>query len=249
MKAGLRMSVCQCCMLGLRPYSLSLLYILLYPFPPITLDLIRLGSTLIYSIPLSHIGMIMDWRQMAGKPTTGASLADTWKSLHSVWSGGHQVLSGDNNGSGSSSQQGSAGGGTWSGQMDPRRGWIIAICWLATCGAECVLPIRLLNPRKPSNFPLSRPLARTQHNIPIPPHPPPTPNPRLHPHTPLQPPRPHNLLLLCPPLVYILLGCNGNRCGGDRHCCGAGVCEEGDGGGAEGFCGKWSWRWDRGGRG
>lgn len=146
------MSVCQCCMLGLRPYSLSLLYTLLYPFPPITLDLTRLGSTLIYSIPLSHIGMIMDWRQMAGKPTTGASLADTWKSLHSVWSGGHQVLSGDSNGSGSSSQQGSAGGGTWSGQMDPRRGWIIAICWLATCGAECVVPICLRIIHKPSNL-------------------------------------------------------------------------------------------------
>lgn len=167
----------------------------------------------------------MDWRQMAGKPTTGASLADTWKSLHSVWSGGHQVLSGDNNGSGSSSQQGSAGGGTWSGQMDPRRGWIIAICWLATCGAECVLPIRqVLILHTPSNLPPPFPLAHTQHNIPIPPNPPSTSNSRLHSHPPLQPPRPHNLLLIRSPLVYILLGRDGNRCGGYRHCCRAGVC-------------------------
>lgn len=192
----------------------------------------------------------MDWRQMAGKPTTGASLADTWKSLHSVWSGGHQVLSGDNNGSGSSSQQGSAGGGTWSGQMDPRRGWIIAICWLATCGAECVLPIRqVLILHTPSNLPPPFPLAHTQHSISIPPNPPSTSNPRLHPHTPLQPPRPHNLLLLRHTLVYILLGRDGNRCGRYRHCCGAGVCQEGDGGGAEGFCGRRNWRRGRGGGG
>lgn len=97
----------------------------------------------------------MDWRQMAGKPTTGASLADTWKSLHSVWSGGHQVLSGDNDGSGASGSQGSGGGGAWSGQMDPRRGWIIAICWLVTCGAEYVYVLLICSCRHHRRIALS----------------------------------------------------------------------------------------------
>ena len=64
----------------------------------------------------------MDWRQMAGRPTTGASLADTWKNLHSVWSGGHQV--------------GDSRTVLWNGQIDSIRGWIIAACWIAASGAE-----------------------------------------------------------------------------------------------------------------
>ena len=68
--------------------------------------------------------MIMDWRQMAGRPTTGASLADTWKNLHSVWSGGHQV--------------GDSRTVLWNGQIDSKRGWIIAACWIAASGAEYV---------------------------------------------------------------------------------------------------------------
>lgn len=71
--------------------------------------------------------MLMDWRQMAGRPTTGASLADTWQTLNSVWSGGKQVGTEDWD------------AGQWDGKIDPRRGWIIAICWLAACGAEYVL--------------------------------------------------------------------------------------------------------------
>ncbi|KAI0758599.1 integral membrane protein S linking to the trans Golgi network-domain-containing protein [Irpex lacteus] len=125
------------------------------PISPL-LSLFANPGALEYEGGAANVGMIMDWRQMAGKPTTGASLADTWKSLHSVWSGGHQVLSGDNNGSGSSSQQGSAGGGTWSGQMDPRRGWIIAICWLATCGADITYLYHLIRrPRLILDFTLT----------------------------------------------------------------------------------------------
>lgn len=69
-------------------------------------------------------GMVMDWRQMAGKPTNGAFQLDPWETLNSVWSGGRQV--------------GSEGGeaNKWDGRMDSRRGWIIAVCWLVASGAE-----------------------------------------------------------------------------------------------------------------
>ena len=82
-------------------------------------------------------GMLMDWRQMAGKPTAGASLADTWQTLNSVWSGGMQVGTED-----SETAQ-------WDGQIDPRRGWIIALCWLAACGAEYVPFLRFRLPSNP----------------------------------------------------------------------------------------------------
>lgn len=71
-------------------------------------------------------GMLMDWRQMSGRPTTGASLADTWQTLNSVWSGGKQVGTEDWE------------AGHWDGKLDYRRGWIIAVCWMAACGAEYV---------------------------------------------------------------------------------------------------------------
>ena len=70
--------------------------------------------------------MLMDWRQMAGRPTVGAFQLDPWEMLNSVWSGGKQV--------------GSEGGEArkWDGKIDFRRGWVIAAAWLLACGAECV---------------------------------------------------------------------------------------------------------------
>lgn len=68
--------------------------------------------------------MLMDWRQLAGRPTIGAFQLDPWEMLNSVWSGGKQV--------GSEGTEASR----WDGKMDPRRGWVIAACWLAASGAE-----------------------------------------------------------------------------------------------------------------
>ncbi|KAI0339699.1 hypothetical protein BDW22DRAFT_1335835 [Trametopsis cervina] len=79
-------------------------------------------SSLEYEGGAANVGMLMDWRQMSGRPTAGGTLADTWKSLHSVWSGGHQV--------------GDSQTLTWNGQIDSRRGWVIAACWMAACGAD-----------------------------------------------------------------------------------------------------------------
>ena len=68
-------------------------------------------------------GMIMDWRQMAGRPTSTSS--DPWATLNSVWSGGKQVGVDDIE-------------THWLTRIDPRRGWIIAVCWIAASCAEYV---------------------------------------------------------------------------------------------------------------
>jgi len=65
-------------------------------------------------------GMVMDWREMAGKPTI-RGLNGT--SYGYAWSGGKMI------GVGWKSDQ-------WSGRTDPLRAWMIAICWLVACSAE-----------------------------------------------------------------------------------------------------------------
>jgi hypothetical protein len=71
--------------------------------------------------------MVMDWREMAGRYTVrGMQGSDLWKSYSWVWRGGKKV------------------GFSWRddhssqflGGIDPMRGWIIATCWIAACGAE-----------------------------------------------------------------------------------------------------------------
>jgi protein SYS1 len=71
--------------------------------------------------------MVMDWREMAGRPTVrGLRGTQRWDTLTGVWAGGRQIghtdLSPD----------------AWDGRVDPMRGWVIAACWLAAFGAECV---------------------------------------------------------------------------------------------------------------
>ena len=65
-------------------------------------------------------GMVMDWRQMAGRPTViGMPIGEKWW----AWSGGRKVGYGVDN-------------GQWDGSQDPIRGWIIAFCWIVACSAE-----------------------------------------------------------------------------------------------------------------
>jgi protein SYS1 len=66
-------------------------------------------------------GMVMDWRQMAGRPTTTST--DPWTTLNSVWSGGKQV------GIGGAEDH-------WNTKIDWRRGWVIAVCWIGASFAE-----------------------------------------------------------------------------------------------------------------
>lgn len=77
----------------------------------------------------ANIGMLMDWREMAGRPTAmarGSSVQgdDRWRSYTQwAWSGGERVAHGWSV-------------DRWDGSIDPIRGWVIAACWLAACGAD-----------------------------------------------------------------------------------------------------------------
>ena len=67
----------------------------------------------------------MDWRQMAGRPTSRSTAGDgAWHVLNAVWSGGRQV-----------GREGAARD-SWEGGIDPMRGWVIALCWMIASTVE-----------------------------------------------------------------------------------------------------------------
>ena len=87
---------------------------------PSCLGLLRAGSDSEY---LGSTGMVMDWREMAGRPAAqGWDREDRWDVYSGAWSGGHKFDHKEDD------QQ-------WSG-IDPIRGWIIAFCWLVASCAE-----------------------------------------------------------------------------------------------------------------
>lgn len=72
----------------------------------------------------ASLGMVMDWREMAGRPTVrGVQGEERWSSYYGAWSGGKQVGSGWE-------------AGRWDGRTDPIRGWVIAASWLIASSAE-----------------------------------------------------------------------------------------------------------------
>jgi protein SYS1 len=74
-----------------------------------------------------HAGMIMDWREMAGRPTVRGLQGEgsRWSSYAGAWSGGKKV-----------DYHNSWAQDRWEGPTDPMRGWIIAFCWIVACSAE-----------------------------------------------------------------------------------------------------------------
>lgn len=67
----------------------------------------------------------MDWRQMAGRPTSRPTSGDgAWRVLNAVWSGGRQV-----------GREGAVSD-SWDGRIDPIRGWVIALCWMLASTVE-----------------------------------------------------------------------------------------------------------------
>ncbi|KAM5541326.1 hypothetical protein V8D89_004880 [Ganoderma adspersum] len=102
----------------------TLHYLTLSFLIPPMLSMFAEPGSLEYEGGAANVGMIMDWREMAGRPTTRALPGEgPWKSFNSVWSGGKQVGMG-------SIQQGALR------SVDPVRSWIIAVCWMAASAAD-----------------------------------------------------------------------------------------------------------------
>jgi len=79
------------------------------------------------------IGMLMDWREMAGRPTVLRTWNETLPSTYSwVWR------------SGSKTPFPAIDHTLGTGSSDPYRGWIIAASWLLACSAEYVLMFTFL---------------------------------------------------------------------------------------------------------
>jgi len=97
-------------------------------------------TSLNYEGGAASVGMIMDWRQMAGRPTViGMPIGERWW----AWSGGRKV------GYGWKADQ-------WDGRMDPMRGWIIAFCWIVACSADIYYLYKLIRrPRLILDFSLT----------------------------------------------------------------------------------------------
>ncbi|CAA7265217.1 unnamed protein product [Cyclocybe aegerita] len=98
----------------------TLHYLTLCVITPPLLATFAESTSLNYEGGAASVGMIMDWREMAGRPTVvGMPIGERWW----AWSGGKKV------GYGWKDDQ-------YNGTMDPMRGWIIAFCWLVACSAD-----------------------------------------------------------------------------------------------------------------
>ncbi|KAF7356936.1 hypothetical protein MVEN_01029500 [Mycena venus] len=91
---------------------------------PLLLNLFAEPTSLNYEGGAANVGMVMDWREMAGRPTVrGMQGEERWSAYRGAWSGGRKV------GFGLREDQ-------WDGRTDPMRGWVIAFCWLVACSAD-----------------------------------------------------------------------------------------------------------------
>ncbi|KAL6301729.1 integral membrane protein S linking to the trans Golgi network-domain-containing protein [Sparassis latifolia] len=101
----------------------SLHYLTLAVLVPPLLTIFAEPSALEYDGGAANVGMVMDWREMAGRLTARTG-DDPWSTWNAVWSGGKQL------------------GSTiphmddWDGRIDPARGWIIAVCWLVASAVD-----------------------------------------------------------------------------------------------------------------
>ncbi|KAI5895805.1 uncharacterized protein SCHCODRAFT_02620380 [Schizophyllum commune H4-8] len=105
----------------------TLHYLTLSILTPPLLVLAADPARLEYAGGAANVGMIMDWREIAGRSTipkrgTDVDAEGRWFSgdFGFAWSGGKKVGIGADDG----------------GSVDPARGWVIALCWLLACGAD-----------------------------------------------------------------------------------------------------------------
>jgi len=118
----------------------TLHYLTLSIIIPPLLAIFAEPKSLAYEGGAANIGMIMDWREMAGRPTVrGMQIDEKWW----AWSGGKRI------GYGWKDDQ-------WDGRIDPIRGWIIAFCWLVACSADIYYLYKLVRrPRLILDFALT----------------------------------------------------------------------------------------------
>ncbi|KAG0698177.1 integral membrane protein S linking to the trans Golgi network-domain-containing protein [Suillus ampliporus] len=122
----------------------TLHYLTLSIIIPPLLSIFAEPSALVFEGGATNVGMIMDWREMAGRPTVrGMQGEDRWNAYYGAWSGGKQLGSGWEE-------------GRWDGWTDPMRGWVIAFSWMIASSADIYyLCILIRRPRLILDFALT----------------------------------------------------------------------------------------------
>ncbi|EGN97068.1 hypothetical protein SERLA73DRAFT_185347 [Serpula lacrymans var. lacrymans S7.3] len=122
----------------------TLHYLTLSLIIPPCLAMFAEKSLLIYEGGPANVGMVMDWREMAGLPTVPITPGQgRWNQYTGAWSMGKKV--------GSGWQE-----GQWDGTTDPKRGWTLAFCWmLASCADIYYLCFLIRRPRLILDFTLT----------------------------------------------------------------------------------------------
>ncbi|ORX35216.1 integral membrane protein S linking to the trans Golgi network-domain-containing protein [Kockovaella imperatae] len=130
--------------------------------PPL-LQSLTSPSVLAYSGGPSTISHVLDWREMAARPTVTsksfsgldlASAANGWRKLRGAWSGGKQVgqvIEGDGIGGGDKpSQSAEEEDEVWDFGVDDRRGWLLGLSWLIASAID-IAPLYYLI-RRPTHI-------------------------------------------------------------------------------------------------
>ncbi|KAF9038657.1 integral membrane protein S linking to the trans Golgi network-domain-containing protein [Panaeolus papilionaceus] len=118
----------------------TLHYLTLCVVIPPLLAMFAEPTALAYEGGPASVGMVMDWREMAGRRTVlEVPISERWW----AWSGGKKI------GHGWSEDR-------WSGTPDPLRGWILAACWILACSADIYYLYKLVRrPRLILDFALT----------------------------------------------------------------------------------------------
>ncbi|KAF9030375.1 hypothetical protein BDZ89DRAFT_911077, partial [Hymenopellis radicata] len=118
----------------------TLHYLTLSLLVPPLLAIFAEPSSLNYEGGAANVGMVMDWREMAGRSTI-RGIGDRWDQYSWVWSGGMKV---------GTDREGAMIG------VDQVRGWIIAFCWMVACASDIYYIYTIVRrPRMVLDFALS----------------------------------------------------------------------------------------------
>lgn len=128
-----------------------------------SLSLFTPAPTLAYSGGASTVSHILDWRELAARPTVSSSsfsilsgmgigldsAASGWKKLRGAWAGGKhvgsvEVESEDGTSASSNGSKGASGvpvmddleAEMWDMGVDEKRGWVLAVLWIVASAIE-----------------------------------------------------------------------------------------------------------------